>query len=139
MVEMRKYSPNEVISIDASDDGIEVVLHHILPRDVLPEVAQSVIRKDMVITRKESYGPFGAEVEGRYSASIPAGPGSLTGTMDLFPTETGCTMRISSNAKVFVPMVGPRLEQMMLVNLVDLFRAEAEVTQLWLDEHSPAA
>lgn len=138
MVEMRKYSPNEVISIDASDTGIEVVLHHILPRDVLPEIAQSVIRKDMVITRKESYGPLGPEVEGRYSASIPAGPGSLTGTVRLFPTDTGCTMRLSSEAKVFIPMVGPRLEQLMLVNLVDLFRAEAEVTQQWLDEHQPS-
>lgn len=138
MVEMRKYSPNEVISIDASDTGIEVVLHHILPRDVLPEIAQSVIRKDMVITRKESYGPLGPEVEGRYSASIPAGPGSLTGTVRLFPTDTGCTMRLSSEAKVFIPMVGPRLEQLMLVNLVDLFRAEAEITQQWLDAHQPS-
>lgn len=138
MVEMRKYSPNEVISIDASEDRIEVVLHHILPREMLPEIAQSVMRKDMVITRKESYGPFGPEVEGTYSASIPAGPGSLTGTMRLFPTETGSTMRISSNAKVFIPMVGPRLEQLMLVNLVDLFRAEAEVTQKWLDDRKPA-
>ncbi|MFD4404111.1 DUF2505 domain-containing protein [Nocardia sp. NPDC058499] len=134
MVEMRKYSPNEVVSIDASEDGIDVVLHHILPREMLPEVAQTVMRKDMVITRKESYGPFGPEVEGEYSASIPAGPGSLTGTMRLFPTDTGCTMRISSNAKVFIPMMGPRLEQLMLVNLVDLFRAEAEVTQKWLDD-----
>ncbi|MFI1465380.1 DUF2505 domain-containing protein [Nocardia carnea] len=134
MVEMRKYSPNEVVSIDASEDGIDVVLHHILPREMLPEVAQTVMRKDMVITRKESYGPFGPEVEGTYSASIPAGPGSLTGTMRLFPTDTGCTMRISSNAKVFIPMMGPRLEQLMLVNLVDLFRAEAEVTQQWLDD-----
>lgn len=134
MIEMRKYSPNEVVSIDASEDGIDVVLHHILPREMLPEVAQTVMRKDMVITRKESYGPFGPEVEGTYSASIPAGPGSLTGTMRLFPTDTGCTMRISSNAKVFIPMMGPRLEQLMLVNLVDLFRAEAEVTQQWLDD-----
>ncbi|MBF6159731.1 DUF2505 domain-containing protein [Nocardia cyriacigeorgica] len=139
MEEMRKYSPNEVISLESNDDGIEVVLHHILPRDTLPDIAQTVIRKDMVITRKESYGPFGPEVEGKYSASIPAGPGSLTGTMRLFPTETGCTMRFSSEAKVFIPMVGPRLEQLMLVNLVDLFRAEAEVTQRWLEEQNPTS
>lgn len=137
MVEMRKYSPNEVISLDVSEHGIEAVLHHILPRETLPEIAQSVMRKDMVITRKESFGPFGPEVEGKYSASIPAGPGSLTGTTRLFPTDTGCTMRMSSEAKVFIPMMGPRLEQLMLVNLVDLFRAEAEVTQKWLDEQKP--
>ncbi|MFE9578911.1 DUF2505 domain-containing protein [Nocardia sp. NPDC006044] len=137
MAEMRKYSPgNEVAQLTAGDSGIDVELHHVLPREMLPEIAQAVMRKDMIITRKESYGPFGAdEIAGKYSASIPAGPGSLGGTIRLFPTDTGCTMRFSSEAKVFIPMVGPRLEQLMLVNLVDLFRAEAEFTVQWLDDH----
>ncbi|WP_378734327.1 DUF2505 domain-containing protein [Nocardia brasiliensis] len=139
MAEMRKYSPgNEVAHLEAGDGGIDIELHHILPRDMLPEIAQAVMRKDMIITRKESYGPFGSEeITGKYSASIPAGPGSLGGTIRLFPTDTGCTMRFSSEAKVFIPMVGPRLEQLMLVNLIDLFRAEAEFTVQWLDEHNP--
>ncbi|MGQ4617699.1 DUF2505 family protein [Nocardia sp. R7R-8] len=136
MTEMRKYSPgNEVVRLEAGDDGITVELRHVLPRDMLPEIAQTVMRKDMVITRKEFYGPHTAEeITGKYSASIPAGPGSLGGTIRLFPTDTGCTMRFSSEAKVFIPMVGPRLEQLMLVNLVDLFRGEAEFTVQWLEE-----
>lgn len=137
--EMRKYSPNHVVSVDAAETGIEVVLEHIIPREMLPEMAQTVIRKDMVITRKESWGPFREdEVHGKYTASIPAGPGSLNGTIRLFPTETGSTIRFSSEAKVFIPMVGPRLEQLILVNLVDLFRGEAEETLKWLEAGSPA-
>jgi hypothetical protein len=140
VTEMQRYSDNEVVSHEVSDSGIEIVLHHILPREMLPEIAQAVMRKDMVITRKESYGPFNEdEVVGKYSASIPAGPGSLGGTIRLFPTDTGCTMRFSSEAKVFIPMVGPRLEQLMLVNLVDLFRAEAEETVRWLEEQNPTS
>ncbi|MEV6428534.1 DUF2505 domain-containing protein [Nocardia sp. NPDC051463] len=140
VTEMRKYSENEVVSHEVSDSGIEIVLHHILPREMLPEMAQAVMRKDMVITRKESYGPFNEdEVVGKYSASIPAGPGSLGGTIRVFPTDTGCTARFSSEAKVFIPMVGPRLEQLMLVNLVDLFRAEAEETVRWLEEQNPTS
>ncbi|MFE7800583.1 DUF2505 domain-containing protein [Nocardia sp. NPDC057440] len=140
VTEMRKYSENEVVSHEVSDSGIEIVLHHILPREMLPEIAQAVMRKDLVITRKESYGPFNEdEVLGKYSASIPAGPGSLGGTIRLFPTDTGCTARFSSEAKVFIPMVGPRLEQLMLVNLVDLFRAEAEETVRWLEDQNPTS
>ena len=75
-----------------------------------------------------------AEVTGTYSASIPAGPGSLGGTMALFGTDTGSTLRTSSEAKVFIPFVGGKLEQLMLVNLVDLFRTEAQVTADWLAE-----
>ncbi|WP_028477143.1 DUF2505 domain-containing protein [Nocardia sp. CNY236] len=139
MAEMRKYSPShDVARLDAGDGGIDIELNHVLPRDMLPEIAQTVMRKDMVITRKENYGAYEPEeITGKYSASIPAGPGTLRGTMRLFPTETGCTLRYSSEAKVFIPMVGPRLEQLMLVNLVDLLRAEAEFTTQWLEDHHP--
>lgn len=136
--EMRKYSPNQLASFQVDDSGIELVLEHILPRTELPEMAQTVVRKDMVITRKESYSAFGDEVTGKYEAGIPAGPGSLTGTMRLFATDTGATLRTSSEAKVYLPMIGPRLEQLMLVNLVDLFRAEAEFTERWLGETHPS-
>jgi hypothetical protein len=139
MVELRKHSPNEVVRLEATDSGIAVEMRHILPRDMLPDIAQAVMRKDMVITRTETYGPFGPEVTGEYTASIPAGPGSLGGSMHLFPTETGCTLRTTSMAKVFIPLLGPKLEQLMLINLVDLLRAEAELTAQWLDEHAPAA
>ncbi|AOW93232.1 hypothetical protein BFN03_12835 [Rhodococcus sp. WMMA185] len=132
--EMRKYSENHIEQFEVTDDGIAVVLHHILPRTSLPDIAQSVIKKDMVITRKEFYTPFGEPTTGTYEASIPAGPGSLTGNMKLFATDNGCTFRTTSEAKVYLPFIGGKLEQLMLVNLVDLFRTEAEVTEEWLSQ-----
>ncbi|QCQ92363.1 DUF2505 domain-containing protein [Rhodococcus sp. SGAir0479] len=132
MEEMRKYSENHLESLKVTDDGIDLVLHHVLPRRDLPDIAQAVLKKDLVITRKERYTPFGEPVTGTYEASIPAGPGSLTGTMELFSTDTGCTLRTTSEAKVFLPFVGGKLEQLMLANLVDLFRNEAAITAAWL-------
>ncbi|MDH6680426.1 hypothetical protein M2284_004655 [Rhodococcus sp. LBL1] len=132
MEEMRKYSENHVETLEVTDDGIELVLHHVLPRKDLPDIAQTVLKKDLIITRREKYTPFGEPVTGTYEASIPAGPGSLTGTIELFTTDTGSTLRTSSEAKVYLPFVGGKLEQLMLVNLVDLFRTEAEVTAAWL-------
>ncbi|WP_405486432.1 DUF2505 domain-containing protein [Nocardia sp. NBC_00511] len=135
--ELRKHSPNDIVSLDSDGDGITVELRHTLPRDTLPDMAQMVVGKDMVISRRETYGPFGPEVTGEYTAEIPGGPGTLGGTMRLFPTETGCTLRTSSKAQVNIPFFGRKLEQLMLVNLVDLFRAEAEVTKNWLDQQHP--
>ncbi|MCA1005975.1 DUF2505 domain-containing protein [Rhodococcus hoagii] len=132
MEEMRKYSENHVESLEVTADGIDLVLHHVLPRKDLPDIAQTVMKKDLIITRKERYTAFGEPVTGTYEASIPGGPGSLTGTMELFTTDTGCTLRTTSEAKVFIPFVGGKIEQLMLVNLVDLFRTEAEVTASWL-------
>ncbi|AGT91398.1 DUF2505 domain-containing protein [Rhodococcus sp. WS1] len=130
--EMRKHSENHVEHFEVTDSGIDLVLHHILPRTDLPDIAQTVMKKDLVITRKESYGAFGDTVTGTYEASIPAGPGNLSGTMELFATDTGSTLRTTSEAKVFIPFIGAKLEQLMLINLVDLFRTEAQVTATWL-------
>lgn len=138
MAKMREYSPNEVVALEADDNGIEVELEHVLPRHMLPDLAQSVMRKDMVITRTEKYGPYGPEVVGEMSATIPTGPtGTMGGKLHLFPTETGCTLRSSPTARVHMPLLGPRLEQLILINFIDLLRAEAEFTTQWLEEQNP--
>ena len=132
MSEMRKYSENHVEEFTVTDSGIDLVLHHVIPRSELPEIAQTVIKKDMIITRTESYGPFDGTATGRYEASIPAGPGSLSGTMTLFESAPGCTLRTSSAAKVDLPFIGGKLEEMILRNLVEVFRTEAAITADWL-------
>ena len=35
---------------------------------------------------------------------------------------------------VFVPFIGHKLEQLILINLVDLFRAECEYAKYWIDK-----
>ncbi|RMI30839.1 DUF2505 domain-containing protein [Nocardia stercoris] len=137
MAEMRKHSPNHLTAFSVSENGIRAEVRHVVPRDLLPDLARTVLRKDMEITRVENYGPEGAQVEGSYTATIPSAPGSLGGTMRLFTTETGCTLRYSSVAKVNIPFVNRSLEQLILVNLVELFRAEAEFTEQWLSERKP--
>ncbi|SEC41334.1 Protein of unknown function [Rhodococcus pyridinivorans] len=132
MTEMRKYSENHVRGFTVSESGIALVLHHVLPRSDLPEIARTVIKKDMVITRKENYGPFTDGATGTYQASIPGGPGSLTGTMELFGDDHGATLRTTSEAKVHIPFVGGKLEELILTNLVDVFRTESAITADWL-------
>ena len=132
VTEMRKYSENHVRDFTASESGIVLVLHHVLPRSDLPEIARTVIRKDMVITRTERYGPFTGRATGTYEATIPGGPGSLTGTMELSAGEHGATLRTTSEAKVDIPFVGGRLEELILTNLLDVFRTEAAITADWL-------
>jgi hypothetical protein len=135
MEEFRKLTPqSEIETYTVDDNGVDVVLKQILPREELPPIAQTVMKKDMIITRKESLGPFDPEkTKGTYAASIPAGPGSLTGWQELFPTDTGSTIRRTTEVKVFIPFINGKLEQLMLVNLVDLFRGEAEFTSGWID------
>ncbi|GAB2641200.1 hypothetical protein GCM10027169_06620 [Gordonia jinhuaensis] len=167
MKEFRKLTPqSEIVEFISGDEGLSVTLLQTIPRTQLPAIAQTVMKKDMVITRKESLGPLaagttdagtggadgggadgssadgggepatdGRRAEGTYTASIPAGPGSLNGWQELFDTETGSTNRRTTEVKVFLPFINGKLEQLMLVNLVDLFRSEAEFTAGWIDEN----
>lgn len=134
--ELRKYSENEMTKFEVTAAGIDVVMRHVIPRDTLPDIAQTVMKKDMVITRNIHHEPYAEKTVGKYDASIPAGPGSLTGTTELFATEAGSTLRTTSEAKVYIPFVGGKLEQLMLVNLVDLWRGEGEVTHDWLTKNA---
>ncbi|NLG44985.1 DUF2505 domain-containing protein [Gordonia sp. (in: high G+C Gram-positive bacteria)] len=132
----RELTPiSNVHEFERNDDGIRVTLQQTITRDMLPPIAQTVMMKDMLITRVETYGSFDpAGTTGTYTASIPAGPGSLTGEQELFSTETGCTIRKTTEVKVYIPFVNAKLEQLMLVNLVDLFRGEAEFTSTWVQD-----
>lgn len=127
---------SEIEEFTSGDDGMRVVLKQAITRDMLPPIAQTVMVKDMMITRVETLSAFDpAETPGTYTASIPAGPGSLKGEQALVSTETGCTLRKTTEVKVFIPFVNGKLEQLMLVNLVDLFRAEAEYTRDWVGKN----
>ncbi|WP_132992310.1 DUF2505 domain-containing protein [Gordonia zhaorongruii] len=130
----RELTPiSNVEEFESSDAGMRVVLKQTLTREMLPPIAQTVMMKDMIITRVETLGAFdAASTEGTYTASIPAGPGSLNGEQELFPTESGCTIRKTTEVKVFLPFINGKLEQLMLVNLVDLFRGEGEFTADWV-------
>ncbi|MFT4087324.1 MAG: DUF2505 domain-containing protein [Gordonia sp. (in: high G+C Gram-positive bacteria)] len=127
---------SHVEEFSADGDGMRVVLKQAITRDMLPPIAKTVMAKDMMITRVETLGTLDdAKAHGTYNASIPAGPGSLTGKQELFGTETGCTIRKTTEVKVFIPFVNAKIEQLMLVNIVDLFRAEAEFATFWVDKH----
>ncbi|GAB05057.1 DUF2505 family protein [Gordonia amarae] len=138
MAGFEMFSPKcEVVDFACDDSGLKVVLRQTIGRDQLPSLAQTVLKKDMIITREESLGIFDPDVtKGDYTASIPAGPGSLKGWQELFPTDSGCTLRKTSEVKVFVPFVASKLEQLMLVNLVDLFRAEAAYAKDWIAKNA---
>lgn len=55
--------------------------------------------------------------------------------MTLFESAPGCTLRTSSEAKVNLPFVGGKLEEMILANLVEVFRTESAITADWLARH----
>lgn len=135
MIRMRELTPVSTVEDFRVDDaGVDLRLTQVIERHTLPAVAQTVMHSDLVITRIAHYGPHvvAGITTGDFSATIPGAPGSLTGQISLFDEGEGSIMRTTPQAEVNIPLLGGKLEEMMLANIVDLLEVESEFTEHWL-------
>ena len=137
MARMRELTPTSVVEdFTSTDAGISLVLTQVIERHTLPGVAQTVFQSDLVITRTARYGPFVPEgtTTGAFTATMPGAPGTLGGDIALFDEGPGAVLRSSPEAKVNIPLLGGKLEEMMLDHLVNLLTVEGEFTNRWLTQ-----
>jgi hypothetical protein len=134
----RQFTPSTVTSFSSTEDGTDIVFVQELPRDELPPIARAVIPADMVITRTQHFDPFDHTTntaDGTYAASIPHGPGRFSGQYLLTDTDAGSQLRLVSVCKVWIPLVGGALEDLILHHVRHLFDAEEAFTADWISKH----
>jgi hypothetical protein len=137
----RRVSPQSestVIAFTSDERGTDIVFNHVMPRSELPPIARTVMPVDMVITRRQHFDPYdhtNNRARGKYSASVPGGPGRFGGDYHLLETETGSTLRLASVCKVYLPFVGGALEELILNNIKYLFDAEEAFAADWISRH----
>lgn len=139
MERLREFTPVSVVeSFATGDDGVDLEMTQVIPREMMPTVAQTVMQSDLVITRHAHFGPFvaGGRTPGHFSATIPAAPGSLEGGIELTDQESGSLLLYTPEANVNIPFVGGKLEDIILENLVTLFDIEKNFTEHWLRTHA---
>jgi Protein of unknown function (DUF2505) len=131
---------SEVASFSSDESGTDVVVKLFMPRSELPPVARAVMPVDMVITRVQHFDPFDGAANaatGSYRATVPAGPGHLSGSYFLTGTDGGerSELRLTNECKVHIPLVGGTLEQLILSNITLLFDTEEAFTAAWVSRH----
>ena len=129
---------SDLTPFSTGTSGTDIVFRQVFPRSELPPVARAVMPVDMVITREQHFAPFDAastSADGTYRASIPAGLGHFRGKYFLSESETGSQLRLASECKVKVPLVGGTLEQLILSNITQLFDAEGAFMADWVSKH----
>jgi hypothetical protein len=139
---MSRYrSMSQISDLTHFSDGVagtDIGFRQVFPRSELPPVARAVMPVDMVITREQHFDPFDAATGtagGTYRASIPAGLGHFGGHYHLSDTVTGSQLRLVSECKVKIPLVGGTLEQLILSNITHLFDDEGAFMADWVAEH----
>ncbi len=129
---------SEITKFTSTDSGIDVVFKQNLPRMYLPPIARTVMPVDMIITRQQHFDPYdhaNKRGTGTYGAGIPHGPGHFGGKYFLTETDTGSELRLASVCKVFIPLVGGALEDLILHHIKQLFDAEEAFTADWIAKH----
>ena len=123
----------------SGEHGIVVEFRQVLPRAELPAILRSVIPLDLAITRRQYFGPFDPldphGVNGHYTASVSHVPGRLDGRYVLSGVAAGSRLVADSTCKVSVPLIGGRLEDMVLQSVTDVFTIEGAFTADWISEH----
>ncbi|GAA4820130.1 DUF2505 domain-containing protein [Tomitella cavernea] len=135
MEQLREFTPVSVVeSFESGDGGIRVEMTQVIAREMMPAVAQTVLQTDLVITRRATFGRYtpGGVTTGSFSATIPAAPGSLGGDVTLTDDAGGSVLHYTPAARVNIPFVGGKLEDVILENLVNLFGIEKDFTNHWL-------
>ena len=102
----------------------------------IPSVARAVIRGDLVIERTESWAASGGQYDGTIEASVPGTPASVRAVTSLLDRAEGSELLLTGTVKVGVPIVGGKLESLIVEQLIDLLRAEGRFTQRWLDSRA---
>jgi hypothetical protein len=134
----QRFTPSEITSFTAADDGVDVEYVHHVRRSELPSIARRAIPTDVVVTRCQHLDPFdlsGNRAAGTYAAAIPHAPGRLSGDYALTETPAGSLLRFDSVCKVWVPMIGGSIEDMILNGITNLFDGEREFTVEWISKH----
>ncbi|MFN6552858.1 DUF2505 domain-containing protein [Mycolicibacterium septicum] len=127
---------SDITEFSSGELGIEVEFRQVLPRAELPPILRPVIPLDMAITRRHFFGPFDQNgVNGHYAASVSHAPGRLDGSYVLTKAATGSRLHVDSTCKVSVPLLGGKLEDMVLQSVKDVFTIEGAFTADWISEH----
>jgi hypothetical protein len=133
-------SQSEVTSFSSGQFGTDVVFKHFQPRSELLPVLRAVMPVDLVVARAQHYDPFdtGANsATGRFRATVPAMPGHFSGRYYLTEADGGerSQLRLATECKVHIPMVGGTIEKLILSNVTALFDAEEAFTADWITKH----
>jgi hypothetical protein len=118
----------ELVSWEQDERGVTVVLHQTVPDDAVPSFLRSVLPSGLTIRRTETWTSSGGSVH----AVVDGVPGTITGTMHFEPDPAGCVLGAQLTAEVGLPLVGARVEKLIIDNVAALMETEYQFTLEWL-------
>lgn len=115
------------------DSGARLRLRHSVPVEFLPSAIRRFTGDDLVLDRTETWRPRDAGgYEGSVEVQVRGLPGSISGTQSLVDDGDGSVTDVEGTVSVSVPMVGSRIEGVVVEQVGQLLDAEDAFTRRWL-------
>ena len=101
------------VKVKKKGKGVEITLKRVKHLD-LPAVAAKIIGGDQKFAMTETWQPSDDGWEGEYLIEVIGVPASIAAEIELFDTDEGCVYRITHKPQVKVPLVGKKLQQILM-------------------------
>jgi hypothetical protein len=109
-------------------DGV-VTIEQVQAAEGLPSFATKIVGDEIAIIQRETWtSPDHADVE----VSIPGKPGEITGTTTLLGRDGGTVQRVDLAVSVRIPLVGGKLEGLVVGLLEKALDKEQATGRAWL-------
>lgn len=118
----------ELVSREQDERGITLVLRQSVPDDALPTFIRAALPGGLTIRRTETW----TNSRGSVHAVVDGAPGTVTGAMWLEPEPAGCVLGAQLTAEVPLPLIGGKVEKVIIDNIGKLMDAEYRFTLEWL-------
>lgn len=125
---------DELVEFTPADGGATVVVKQVIPDEKIPSAARKVVSGQLAIVRKTVYSAFdGESATGDAHAEALSGLGVIDGSGTAVSTGADqCQESVAGTVKVSVPLLGGKLEKLVVSYLHELFDNEYAHVATWL-------
>ena len=101
------------VKVSKKGKGVEISLRRIKHLD-LPAMAKKIVGDSQQFEMTERWKPDGNGWVGEYLLDVLGAPAKISAEFELRPSENGCTYTITHCPEVKVPLIGKKLEALLM-------------------------
>lgn len=117
------------VEIDGVDDTMTVSIDQRRPSDGIPSFAKKFVGDTIHIAQREEWS---SATDAVLDVTIPGKPGHMKGTITLRPDGDGTVETVSGELKVHIPIVGGKIEGLVIELFEHALEAEQRIGKSWL-------
>lgn len=122
-------------NFEVTGDSITVTATQHIPDEDIPDIARKVLPGQLVIVRTNVISGFdGERFVGKATADAAGGLGRILGDSTASSKDGAAVEDVSGNVKVSVPLLGGKLEKLVVDHLQKLLTSEYEQLNRWTAE-----